>query len=422
MMPASPISLLIVDDDPVFAAFVRQLVISLGEALPCQPEWADSAEAALTKMRGQAYELVLLDYQLPAADGLSVLDQIQNLPLGQQPAVVMLTGSGNEAVAVEAMKRGARDYLAKGDLDVPPLTRALTSALRQKRLAQQVAAFNAQMQADLEMARHLQQSLLPDTYPSFPRAVAPQESSLRFCHRFCPTTALAGDFFSVQAVSDTQAGVFIGDVMGHGVRSALVAAMLRALVADLAPRASDPGQFLSEMNRMLAGILKPAEGPMFATAFYLVADAEAGRMDYAGAGHPRPLHFQRGAGTVGMLEPGRGTGPALGLFESSVYATTSVPLAPGDLVLLFTDGLFEVADAQGGEDYGQKRLLDAARRRLDHPLPVLLDELLDEVRAFAGGAEFTDDVCLLGIEVARVGSRTTLCDRGTPEGSTRPVP
>src|SRR5262249_36610626 len=160
-MSAPAIPVLIVDDDPVFALFLGQLVTALGSELPCTSQCVDSAENALEVLGRQSYELLLLDYHLPGANGLEVLAQIQALPPAQQRAVIMLTASGNESVAVEAMKRGAKDYLPKANLDVPPLLRALKSALAQKRLAEQVARYNAQMQADLDMARKLQQSLLP---------------------------------------------------------------------------------------------------------------------------------------------------------------------------------------------------------------------------------------------------------------------
>jgi phosphoserine phosphatase RsbU/P len=395
----SPISLLIVDDDPVFARFVQQLARAMGEELPCAPAWVDSAEKALEEISTRRYDLALLDYNLPGASGLELLASIQALSPAQQPAVIMLTASGNEAIAVEAMKRGARDYLPKAALDVPPLMRAIQSALTQKRLAEQVAFYNAQIKADLAMARRFQQSLLPDTYPCFPRSAPPSESALRFCHRFFPATELAGDFFSLLGLSDTRAGVFICDVMGHGVRSALVTAILRALLDDLAPRQPDPGLFLAEMNHKLAAMLKQTEGPLFATAFYLVADVATGRMRCANAGHPPPLHLQRSRGLVSRLAPPKSTGPALGLFPDVVYPTAEFPLAAGDVVLLFTDGLFEVMDTGGEGDYGQERLLAAARQRMNLPPARLCDELIAEVRAFSGAAEFEDDICLLGMEM-----------------------
>jgi len=398
-----PVSVLIVDDDPVFARLLRQLVGSLGDALPCDPQWADTAGKALTEICLRDYDVVLLDYNLPDADGLKLLAQIRDLPAGQQPAVIMLTASGNEAVAVEAMKRGARDYLTKADLDVLPLRRAIQSALAQKRLADQVAAYHLQMQADLAMARQLQQSLLPATFARFPSGASREDSALRFHHRFQAATELAGDFFNVIALSDDAAGLFICDVMGHGIRSALVTAMLRALVDDLAPRLREPGEFLTEMNRRLVALIKPADTPLFATAFYLIADVASGQMRFANAGHPRPIHLQPPAGLATRLCVLPRSGPALGLSAEATYATTQVPLTPGDRVLLFTDGLFEVLSADGSQDFGQPRLLAAATQHLNLPLPELLDALVTEVRAFSAGAEFIDDVCLLGLEVARVG-------------------
>jgi sigma-B regulation protein RsbU (phosphoserine phosphatase) len=395
-------SLLVVDDDPVFSQLICQLVQALAGELPCRVSCADSAEAAEAEIRRSQFDLALVDYHMSGLSGLDLLAKVRRLPPEQQPAVIMLTGSGNEAVAVEAMKLGAKDYLQKTEMDTPLLLRALQSALAQKRLADQVAAYNAQIKADLEMAHQLQESLLPQSYPSFPRTAPVQDSALRFYHRYFSTTQLGGDFFSVQNLSDTVAGVFISDVMGHGVRSALVTAMLRAMVADLEMHANDPGRFLSEMNRKLAAILKQIKEPLYATAFYLVADVAAGQMRYAKAGHPAPLHLRRQAGVVEPLPSPSHAGAALGLFEKTDFITSQCPLAAGDRILLFTDGLFEVPNADD-EDYGQERLLAAARQRLDLPLPELMDGLIADVRAFAGGNDFSDDVCLLGMEVARTG-------------------
>ena len=400
-MKPAPVSLLIVDDDPVFARFLRQLIQSLEPDLPSIVRWADSAGKAFDELAKNPCELVLLDYNLPDGDGLQVLARIRSFAPSQQPAVVMLTASGSEKIAVEAMKRGAKDYLTKANLDAPQLMRALQTALAQKRLADQVAAYNRQMDSELKMARSLQLSLLPDRYPVFPHSAEPGKSALKFYHRFYPAADLAGDFFSVLALSDIEAGVFICDVMGHGMRSALVTAMLRALVDDIAPKTEDPAQFLSVINRRLAAVFKPTDGSvLFATAFYLLADFEAGQIRYANAGHPVPLHLQRRAGIVAPLPLPNRAGPALGLFDGAKYLSGQCPVEPDDLLLLFTDGLFEVMDAEGKSDFGEKRLLDAANKWIHLPPAQLLDELVGEVRSFSGVSEFSDDVCLLGMEVA----------------------
>jgi sigma-B regulation protein RsbU (phosphoserine phosphatase) len=98
-------------------------------------------------------------------------------------------------------------------------------------------------------------------------------------------------------------------------------------------------------------------------------------------------------------------GPALGLFEKTDYPTCRCPFAPGDFVFLFTDGVYEVTDAQG-EEFGQVRLLQAVRKRIQIPAEELFVELLAEVQRFSGSQEFEDDVCLVGVEAARPPSAT----------------
>jgi sigma-B regulation protein RsbU (phosphoserine phosphatase) len=308
------------------------------------------------------------------------------------------------------MKRGAKDYLSKDHLDVPSLLRAITSALERRRLEEQINRYteelglrNAQLEADLKMAQEVQQAFLPQSYPVFPAGVAPEKSALRFCHRYLPTTAVGGDFFDVIALPNNRAGVFISDVMGHGVRAALVTAILRALAGEVAQAAADPGLFLTELNRRLLGILKQTRMPMFASACYIVVDPNAGAMSFAIAGHPTPLHIQRQLARVAPLSLGGGkAGPALGVLEDLEYEVHTAPVEPHDAVVLYTDGLFEVGDPNG-DLYGQDRLFEAIRRRAPMQTAQLFDELLEEIHQFSAEREFIDDVCLVGMDVVRVG-------------------
>ncbi len=412
-MSTDPIDLLIVEDNPVYAEILQRLLPTLGTDLKFDATWVETGELALQKIHDHAYHLVLLDYKLPGLDGLAVLAWIRSLPEERQPAVIILTGMGREEIAVEAMKSGAKDYLAKDSLDVPSLLRAITGALERKRLEHQLSKYteelaqkNREMRADLDMARELQEALLPQQYPCFPAGAAPKESALHFCHRYNPASSVGGDFFDVVALSDTEAGVFICDVMGHGVRAALVTAIVRGWVEELKPISHDPGRFLTEINRRLVSTLRQTRTPMFVSALYLVMDVAAGEIRFANAGHPSPLHLRRDAGAVEPLRfADSKPGPALGVFEDSVYATALRPLAVRDVVVVFTDGLFEV-DSRHQEQYGLDRLLTAVRQRVHQPLSVLLDELLADIQLFSGAGEFVDDVCLVGIEVARVGQST----------------
>ena len=180
--------------------------------------------------------------------------------------------------------------------------------------------------------------------------------------------------------------------MGHGVRSALVTAMVRALVEELRPMAADPGQLLTRINRDIRAILQQTGTPLFTTAFYLVADLETRRITYANAGHPRPFLIHRGRGDVEVLKYDDGKArPALGLFEDTTYPAASRPLAGGDLVMLFTDGLYEVESARH-EAFSQELLLQFVSRHARLHCEELFNELFKEIPAFAEGHEFTDDV------------------------------
>ncbi|MCI0538429.1 MAG: SpoIIE family protein phosphatase [Verrucomicrobiales bacterium] len=266
---------------------------------------------------------------------------------------------------------------------------------------QELQAKNEQLQEDLRMAREIQQAIIPQQYPSFPRSADPSESSLRFCHRYLPTGAVGGDFFSVVPLSDTKAGVFICDVMGHGVRSALVTAIVRTLVEELTPLAANPGQLLAQINHDLRTILKQSGSIMFTTAFYAVVDLETHRLYYANAGHPKPLLVHRSNGEVESLRSASNAGsPALGLFDTSTYKTAECALQAGDLLMLFTDGLYDV-EGPNQDSYNLDWLSGEVRRRASLSTSLLFDQLLHELKVASVGGQLADDVCLVGVEVVK---------------------
>jgi serine phosphatase RsbU (regulator of sigma subunit) len=225
-----------------------------------------------------------------------------------------------------------------------------------------------------------------------------EKSAFQFVHRYQPAETVSGDFFSLSALSDDEVGVFICDVTGHGVRAALVTAMIRALVEELKPLAHDPGMFLRKLNSDLCIILKTTGSPMLTTAFYLVANWRTGRMRFANAGHPKPLLVRRSAHCVEPLVNASGKSqPALGLFEDPPYQTSEATITPGDLVMLFTDGLYEL-QGRNEELYSQERLMLEVKNLLKKPAGQLFDELLKTIRAFSVGHKFDDDVCIVGME------------------------
>jgi phosphoserine phosphatase RsbU/P len=283
------------------------------------------------------------------------------------------------------------------------ITEKKRAAEKLARLAEELRAKNESLEQDLEMARELQSALLPQRFPNFPHHVNEQDSAVRFYPFFRPSMVVSGDFFDVLDIADDKAGLFICDVMGHGVRAALVAAIVRSAVSEFRSLWAKPGDLLAAINRALLAAFANSEITLFASAFCLVADLGKGQLRYASAGHPSPLHYTRaftdGTATAEPLMKAQ-SGPALGLFEAAKYETARRKLSPRDVVLLFTDGLFEV-EGSSGQLYDYQQLSKAVCNRIDLPVPELCRTVIDEVRQFSATRDFNDDVCLVAMDIDR---------------------
>jgi sigma-B regulation protein RsbU (phosphoserine phosphatase) len=263
-------------------------------------------------------------------------------------------------------------------------------------LAHQLQLKNEAYEEELLLAREIQQALAGE---EFPTGTGDDRSKIRFGARYIPISGLAGDFFEVMKIAENRFGVLICDVMGHGVRSALIVAMLRGLLEKQRAQAGEPGLFLQGLNDGLASILERAGTTMFATAFYGVVDLGSATFNYACGGHPGPI--VAGKNGVSQIACDRSQkGPGLGLIKGAIYPTNELDLSEIERMILFTDGVLE-AENQKGEPFFESRLMEIIARKSGDSLENLLDGILSSVLAFSEGQHFDDDVCLLGIEVSR---------------------
>ncbi|MEM1085850.1 MAG: SpoIIE family protein phosphatase [Verrucomicrobiota bacterium] len=277
--------------------------------------------------------------------------------------------------------------------DVTELVEAQQKAAN---LATELAERNEVYEEEVQLAREIQQALARS---QFPRITGGQQR-LFFGARYLPISGLAGDFFEIVRISDKVAGLLICDVMGHGVRSALVVAMLRGLMEKQRRSAADPAAYLRGLNNGLASILDRAEATMFATAFYAVVDLNAGVLRTACAGHPGGI--LTGPGGTRLLAADRSLrGPGLGLIPRSSFPAEEIPLKDVRRLLLYTDGLIE-AENEDGEAFMEKALINLVEERKDQPLEEMLDGVLATVLNYSDGHHFDDDVCLLGMELGKV--------------------
>jgi phosphoserine phosphatase RsbU/P len=178
-----------------------------------------------------------------------------------------------------------------------------------------------------------------------------------------------------------------------------VAAILRALVEDVRLQATEPSRFLQELNRGIFRILHHTGLTMFVSACYVLVDVARGELRYANAGHPAPLCVHRAQGAVEPLSfRGLKPGQVLGIFDDAQYHSSSCKVSAGDTLLLFTDRLFEVEGADT-QHYDEARLRRAVSQRTNLCADELCKQLVAEVQEFAATKDFTDDVCLIAVEI-----------------------
>lgn len=288
-----------------------------------------------------------------------------------------------------------REGEIKGTFGVSSDVTSLVLAQRQAtELAGELQQKNASYEEEVMLAREIQQAL---STTGFPPAASDNGNGLVFATRYLPISGLAGDFFEVIPLGSHKFGIFICDVMGHGVRAALVVAMLRGLLATQSTKGRQSQHFLEAINRGLASILKRTNVTMFATAFHGVIDLESLTLTYSCAGHPGPLVI--GTDTCRQLCTDRcEKGPALGLLPDSTYPASTLDLSKVRRLLLFTDGVLE-AENKDGEQFLENRLLELAGNNSTMPVHRWLDNIIETVLDFSDGHHFDDDVCLLGVEI-----------------------
>lgn len=273
----------------------------------------------------------------------------------------------------------------------------------QSHLEHEVAMKTGAIERDLQLARYFQESLLPRKYPVVPPPSEHGALNLSFHHIYQPALSVGGDFFDIFKVSEQCAGIFIADVMGHGARSALVTAILRTLLQDLAEEGENPARLLQLVNRHFYDIVSNAGSFVFATACCLTIDCAKRQARFASAGHPPPFILDRIGGILEELVPPSSpdnpqSNAALGLEKDTVYDVMQIPIQAGQTFVLYTDGVPE-APAPNGEEYGEERLSELLGAQARSGAPGVCRAILGEVQQWLDGRPAPDDICVIEIEI-----------------------
>ena len=243
------------------------------------------------------------------------------------------------------------------------------------------------MDHDLQIAREIQKILLPSDPPDLP--------GFEVCGLNLPARTLSGDYFDYLHVDDDHLGVAIADVSGKGVPASLIMAMCRSAVRSLSRGERSPSAVLRGVNRQLYPDMRE---DMFISMAYVVINRRTGEAQLARAGHDAPLIYRAEGGVVERLNP---KGMAVGIDSGGVFDRfcTDFPFrfGQGDLLLLYTDGLTEALDAEGGE-FGTDRLIGELKESASTGSAETLHRLALAVRSFSGGRPQHDDVTLIALQ------------------------
>ncbi len=260
---------------------------------------------------------------------------------------------------------------------------------------QELTAKNQQIEAELALARDLQTELMAASIQHV-REMLDSAAPLfpKIAHHYQAIEHLAGDFLQLIPLSRNSFGLLICDVMGHGIKAALVTTLIRGLLADAKAKELKPGQVLDQLNDRLCVLLDRPPLPRFVTAFYAQIDIARGHLSYANAGHPWPL-FHTSHQPVFPLSSDE-CGPALGLIRGFAYDAGERPLVHGDRLLCFTDGCTE-QNSLDGEEFGLTRLAAAFERTQKRPAENTMPEIIAELRGFSGKSAQSDDLCIISV-------------------------
>ena len=273
--------------------------------------------------------------------------------------------------------------------DLQRKNRELAVAYQELQEAQANLLEMERLEHELALARQLQESILPHEFP--------QVEGVSCAARSHPARQVGGDFYDVIPMDGRRLGLVMADVSDKGMPAALYMALVRSLIRAESSHSDSPREVLLSVHRLLVSI---TQATMFVTVFYGILDPARGTLRYARAGHDRPLQFRPTKGECRFLA---GDGMLLGIVEEVVLEEAEVDVLPGDVFVLYTDGITD-ANSPGEELFGLERLRETVCTAGSRSAPDLLNLIFDRVREFQAGAVQYDDMALLVVSVDGAGS------------------
>jgi sigma-B regulation protein RsbU (phosphoserine phosphatase) len=336
-------------------------------------------------------DLILLDVMMPELDGYEVCRQLKADESTREIPVIFVTAMGQESDETRGLALGAADYITKPISPAIVEARVRTQLERKQHLDELRRAYaiieshKERMEQELNVGRDIQLGMLPRTFPAFPDR---DEFSIHAA--LYPAREVGGDFYDFFLVDHDRLCFCVGDVSGKGVPAALFMAVTRTLIKSRAADDPSTGSILTHVNDEL---VKDNGECMFVTVFLGILHTGTGEVTFANAGH-NPPYIKRADGGIERLETEKTC--VVGVLEDMTFGEGRILMAPGDTMVLYTDGVTEAMDPEQ-RLFSEPRLADTLSSGTQPSPRALVEEIAAEVRRFEGGTEQSDDITLLAL-------------------------
>jgi sigma-B regulation protein RsbU (phosphoserine phosphatase) len=355
---------------------------------------AKNGQEALDMIEIESFDVILLDVMMPGISGIEVLKTLRKSYSATDLPIIMATAKSENEDIVEALKLGANDYVTK-PLNFPVVLARVGTQLLLKNSQDALKSAHDRMKLDLDAAAQIQQTLLPYNLPEIDPFV--------IAWKFYPCDELAGDFLNIFQLNENEIGIYIVDVMGHGVPAALLSFSVSRNLFPLAgpdsmvlnsgdtPGVVSPAEVLTKLNTLYPF---QTNKDRFFTILYGVLDIRNGQFRYSSAGHPGPLIISSDQ----SVQEISGAGFPIGIVEEPDYKETTITLNPGDRMYLYSDGFIEERN-KDGDLFDINQFQESIKSNYSLKLHESIDNTVNEIMSWHGSEHLSDDLSIIGIEI-----------------------
>lgn len=376
-------TILAVDDNAEMRKFLRSILERHFNVIT-----AENGREALELITTRMPSLIVADVMMPEIDGYELCQRVKNNKVFKHIPIILVTAKADVSMKIEGLEYKADDYLAK-PFNSKELIARIHNLLENRSLQIELSRKQKEIDRDFEQAAAVQRSILT------PRAFYTSFPGLEIDARFIPMNGMiSGDYFNISPLTNGYVSVIIADVAGHGIQAALSSMQIDVLSRETI-YLNSPARRLGYINELMT---RNIQSKNFFTCFLI--NIYSKRIEYSSAAHPVQFLLKK---STGEAVPLKTKGKIIGMLEDCHYSEDGQAVEKGDILYLFTDGIFEVFDEKQKE-FGEERFLELIREEIkkglfDKPLEEVNDSLLNQINDYRNGKPIDDDITLIGIRI-----------------------